>query len=298
MLAIPTSAAGREPRRRRPFRRGAALLPSLFTVANLGMGWYSLQQACLALQLRDPTGRLQAGHLDAAAKAIGWAILLDGFDGRIARLTNSSSAFGREFDSLADVISFGVAPALLAYIWGLRFLPLSPARLQPLDHAGQLISFLFLIACAARLARFNISGADPKPSNPGRPDRKYFVGMPTPAAAGMIAATVHFFASPHFYFGEPNTSGFAATAWLAFLLLLSYFMVSTWRFFSFKDIDLRRRRRWVTIMLIALLLAGVWYFSEVLLLAIALAYTGSALVWRLVHYLHRSRRAPALSEKS
>ncbi len=279
-------------RRRRPFRRGVALLPSLFTVANLGMGWYSIQQACLALQLRDPSLGRQAGHLDAAAKAIGWAILLDGFDGRIARLTNSSSAFGREFDSLADVISFGVAPALLAYIWGIRFLLLPGSQYQPLDHAGQIVCFLFVIACAARLARFNIMSGDAKPSNPGRDERKYFVGMPTPAAAGMSAAVVHFFASRNFQFGQPNTNGLAAIAWLALMLLLSYFMVSTWRFFSFKDINLRRRRTWETVMLIALLFGAIWFFSELVLLGVAVTYTGSAILWRLTYYWRRSRRHP------
>ncbi len=288
MLGMP--AGLQTPRRRRPFRRGAALLPSLFTVANLGMGWYSIQQACLALQLRDPTLGRQAGHLDAAAKAIGWAMLLDFVDGFMARWTHTSSAFGREFDSLADVISFGVAPALLAYIWGLRFLSLPPAQMQPLDHAGQIVCFLFVIACAARLARFNIAGLEAKPSNPGRADRKYFVGMPTPAAAGLAAAVVHFFASRNFRYGEPNTSGVAAIAWLALLLLLSFFMVSTWRFLSFKELALRRRRTWATVVQYALLVGVIFFFSEVVLLAVAITYTGAAVFWRLSHYWHRGRR--------
>ena len=293
-LTARTSGPADHPRprqMRRSFRRGTALLPSLFTVANLGMGWYALQQTCLALQSLG--GRAAADRLDLAAKAIGWAILLDGMDGRIARLTGSSSAFGREFDSLADVISFGVAPALLGFIWGLRFLTLQPRLGIPLNHAGELIAFLFVVACAARLARFNLSGPEASPSNPGRPDRKYFVGMPAPAAAGLVAAVVHFFASPHFLFNDPNQSLTGALLWLTLLLAISYLMVSRWRFFSFKDIDLRRRRRWVTTVAVGLLLAGIWYFSEVLLLLLAVVYVGTAIYWRLEH---RLRRRPSRGE--
>ena len=109
-------------------------------------------------------------------------------------MTNTASDFGKELDSLADVITFGVAPSLLAYIWGFHFLPesINPQLRQHLLQAGGFICFLFLIGGASRLARFNISH-DPQPRNPGRPDRKYFVGMPIPAAAGILAATVHFF---------------------------------------------------------------------------------------------------------
>lgn len=266
-------------------RRGVVLLPSLFTVANLGMGWFAIQQTVLALQSPDA-----AGLLDSAAKAIGWAILLDGLDGRIARMANATSAFGREFDSLADVISFGVAPALLAYVWGLRFLALSPGWTLGLNRAAQIVVFLFVVAGAARLARFNIASHDSHPSNPGKPGKRYFVGMPIPAAAGAIAAVVHFFASPTFFFTTVNTSAAWAIVWLAIVLSLGWFMVSTWRFYSFKEIDLGRRHPYVFMVILAALMAGLWYYSEVVLMAVVLVYVGSALTWRLSHYLHRWRR--------
>ena len=108
-------------------------------------------------------------------------------------MTNTCSDFGKELDSLADAITFGVAPSLLALIWGFHFLPdtMNPQLHENLLHAGAFICFLYLIGGVSRLARFNISH-DPLPRNPGRPDRKYFVGMPIPAAAGLLAATVHF----------------------------------------------------------------------------------------------------------
>lgn len=272
----------------RPLRRGVALLPSLFTIANLGMGWYAIQQSVLALQTPDP-----AVFLDAAAKAIGWAILLDGLDGRIARMANATSAFGREFDSLADVISFGVAPAIMAYVWGLRFLPASPHAALALNRAAQIAVFLFVVAGAARLARFNISTHDAHPSNPGKPGKRYFVGMPIPAAAGIIAAIVHFFASPSFFFMAVNTSALLAGFWLALVVGLAWLMVSTWRFYSFKEIDLGRRHPYVFMVSLAALMAGIWYYSEVVLLGVALLYVGSALSWRAIYYLHRYRHRPA-----
>ncbi|MGH9486314.1 MAG: CDP-alcohol phosphatidyltransferase family protein [Terriglobales bacterium] len=282
---MPTIPPQHQPQ---PLRRGVALLPSLFTVANLGMGWYAIQQSLLALQSAAP-----AGLLDTAAKAIGWAILLDGLDGRIARMANATSAFGREFDSLADVISFGVAPAILAYIWGLRFLAVSHPALVGLNRAGQIIVFLFVVAGAARLARFNIDTdvtGPVRPSNPGKPGKRYFVGMPIPAAAGTIAAIVHFFASPAFVFTAVNRYAFLAGLWLALVLALDWLMVSTWRFYSFKDIDLGRRHPYVFMVIIAALFAGIWYYSEVVLLGLAVVYLGTAVFWRATHYLHQRRR--------
>src|SRR5207302_3140734 len=124
--------------------------------------------------------------------AIGTAAYLDGLDGRIARMTNTTSDFGREMDSLADVVSFGMAPAVLAFAWGVQFIGpgISATTRGHIFDVGYFIAFLFLLCCALRLARFNIQ-KNPVPKNPGRSDRKYFVGMPTPAAAAMVAATVY-----------------------------------------------------------------------------------------------------------
>ena len=162
------------------------LLPSLFTVGNIAAGFFSITQTMAAI-----TGAGDAHtHLDWAAIAIIFAIPFDALDGRIARMTNTCSDFGKELDSLADAITFGVAPSLLALIWGFHFLPdsINPQLHENLLHAGAFICFLFLIGGVSRLARFNISH-DAQPRNPGRPDRKYFVGMPIPAAAGLLAAT-------------------------------------------------------------------------------------------------------------
>ncbi|HLQ50381.1 MAG TPA: phosphatidylcholine/phosphatidylserine synthase, partial [Terriglobales bacterium] len=162
---------GRPPRR---LSKGMYILPSLFTTANIAFGYYAI------LQITHGSAA-DAWHFDNAAKAIGFAVLFDGLDGRIARMTGTSSDFGRELDSLADVITFGVAPALLAWMWGFRQLPTNLGELyNKLLQFGAIASFLFLMAGASRLARFNIT-SNPQPSNPGRPGKKYFVGMPIPA---------------------------------------------------------------------------------------------------------------------
>src|SRR5215469_14460785 len=167
-------------------RKGMYLLPSLFTTANIALGFYAILQATHA-SLTEPW------HMDFAAKAIGFAVLFDGLDGRIARMTRTESDFGKELDSLADVITFGVAPALLAWMWGFHFLPsdLPPDVRRWVLDLGSIAAFAFLLMGASRLARFNIT-INPQPSNPGRPGKKYFVGMPIPAGAGVIAAVVHF----------------------------------------------------------------------------------------------------------
>ena len=168
-------------------RRGMYVLPSLFTAGNIAAGYYAITQSLQG-------SRLEPGTSTAPPSPFGFAIPFDALDGRIARMTNTTSDFGKELDSLADVITFGVAPSILAYIWGFRILPMTiiPRLRRMLVELGAFVCFLFLLCGASRLARFNISH-DPQPKNPGRPDRKYFVGMPIPAAAGVIAAVVHCF---------------------------------------------------------------------------------------------------------
>src|ERR1700756_3404645 len=206
-----------EPSRLHPIRHGMYVLPSLFTAGTIAMGYYAVLQSIRGMITSDPA------CFDHAAIAIVLAGVFDGLDGRIARLTNTSSAFGRELDSLADVITFGVAPSLLAYLWGFHLLP------QFLDHPefrtklvqlGAVGSFLFLGGGGSRLARFNIM-VNPQPSNPGRPDKKYFVGMPIPAGAGVVAAVVHF------TLGLPLGDPWMAIVALLLVLTVAYLMVST-----------------------------------------------------------------------
>jgi CDP-diacylglycerol--serine O-phosphatidyltransferase len=258
----------------RRLKRGAFLVPSLLTTANMALGFYALVQAVLGFT----KGLGGAVFFDRSAIAIGWAIIFDGWDGRVARLMNATSDFGRELDSLADCITFGLAPAFLAYAWGIA--AVDPYTVGPfhehLHRAGLVICFLFLVCGAARLARFNIS-TNPIPTNPGKPGRKYFVGLAIPAGAGVIAAIVHF------ENGQVNDWVGWPVMWMAIVLGTSLLMVSTWRYYSFKDIHLGR----ANIVLIAAVLGLVYLFSEQVLLLVALLYTGSGVVFRIAHMFRR-----------
>lgn len=279
-VEVPRRRQQDKPARR--LRKGMYILPSLFTTANIAAGYYAI------LQVTHGTLADHA-HFDNAAKAIGFAVLFDGLDGRIARMTGTSSDFGRELDSLADVITFGVAPALLAWMWGFRQLP--PGMLSSQEMVGKIAqfgaiaSFLFLVAGASRLARFNIV-SNPQPSNPGRPGKKYFVGMPIPAGAGVIAAVVHFSG------GDPLVWWGSAITWMLIVVTAAYLMVSTWRFYSFKDIDFNSRQPFRLIVLLALLLAAIWMFSRPVLFIIALTYMFSGVFWRLQWMFRRKPNPP------
>jgi len=260
-------------------RRGMYLLPSLFTVGNIAAGFFSITETIRAISGDAAT------HLDWAAIAILFAIPFDTLDGRIARMTNTTSEFGKELDSLADAITFGMAPSLLALIWGFHFLPQSidPRLLLHLHQAGAFICFLFLIGGVSRLARFNISH-DAQPRNPGRPGRKYFVGMPIPAAAGFLAATVHM------CWGIPIPVWWIAVLWLILVGLSGFLMVSTWRFWSGKEINFSRAHPFQLLFLLAIVFYVVIRYSNFVIFAIALTYMFSGIWARAAYGWSRRRR--------
>jgi CDP-diacylglycerol---serine O-phosphatidyltransferase len=279
IVDVPKRRKEDHPPRRQ--RKGMYILPSLFTTANLAAGYYAILQV-----MHGTVG--EPWHFDFAAKAIGFAVLFDGLDGRIARMTKTSSDFGRELDSLADVITFGVAPALLAYMWGFHLLPAMaiPEFRTKLVQFGAVASFLFLVAGASRLARFNIA-MNPQPSNPGRPDKKYFVGMPIPAGAGVIAAVVHLTN------GDPLSFLIQVITWLLLVLAVGYLMVSTWRFYSFKDIHFKSRQPFRVMILLAAIFVSIWFWSRWVLFGIALLYMFSGVWWRLQWIIRRRPTPPA-----
>ncbi|HLK46488.1 MAG TPA: CDP-diacylglycerol--serine O-phosphatidyltransferase [Bryobacteraceae bacterium] len=283
---------------RRP-RRAAYALPTLFTAGNIFLGYISILRSFRGAMEAAAAAPGAADHFSIAARAIGAAVVLDGIDGRIARMTNTTSDFGREMDSLADVISFGLAPAVLAFAWGVQFIDPSIAASirSQIFNAGYFIAFLFLLCGAARLARFNIQ-KNPIPKNPGRPDRKYFVGLPIPAAAALVAAVVYSYDS------EPLVWWPASVVWLALLLLLGFLMVSTWRYYSFKGINLNKAYSPLIIILVGGLIYATWNYSQIVFLVLTVAYVGSGIVIRLGGIIRRRLRhtppppAPAPAEHS
>jgi len=241
--------------RKTRFRRGVYVLPSLLTMGNMFCGY-----ACVVYAMR--------AEYEVAASFIGFAVVLDMLDGRIARLIGATSAFGVEFDSLADVISFGMAPAILSFLWGL----------EPLNRLGWAAGFLFVAAAAMRLARFNIQS-----SSGG--DKRYFVGMPSPAAAAIPASTV--FAYPY---GLPDYR--AALPALLMVLVPAVLMVSTVKFRSFKTLAAPTRRPSRVLLLFAAGFLLITWLHRYVLAVMAYAYLLSAFVeMAIVRFKHRGGRS-------
>jgi len=266
-------------------RRGMFILPSLFTAGGIGLGYFAITQTIDAVTSGATHGGDPSMHLDRAAVAICVAIPFDALDGRIARMTNTTSDFGKELDSLADAITFGVAPAMLAWIWGFHFLAESVAQglSQPILQIGTFICFLYMLCGVSRLARFNTS-TDALPKNPGRQDRKYFVGMPIPAAAGLVASTVHLF------YGIPNPYWWLALIWIALVGLLGFLMVSKWRFWSGKEINLGTTQPYQLLAVLAVFLFVLIRFSRGALFFVGLTYTFSGIWARAAYSWSRRRR--------
>lgn len=248
-------------------RRGIYLLPSMMTVANMLCGFYAVMST------------LKGGtmDLDNAAKAIGLAIVFDSFDGFLARATGTSSEFGKQFDSLADMVSFGIAPAALAFTWGIRGIAETDfLDIRKLHQIGWWVALSFVICCAWRLARFNIQGMAPGTGS------KYFVGLPCPAAAGLIAATVHAIKSP-------IEAWWWSVVWMVIVLGDAALMSSTVRYRSFKNIPMWARQKSVFVIVMALLVWLILSYSEVVLMVIAVVFVTSGVTLHTVrmarHYL-------------
>jgi len=236
----------------RRVRRGAYLLPSLITIGNILLGFYAivlgLRQA--GLFLRDPDAQGLRAGFDIAALLVFTAAILDTLDGKLARALGTESEFGKEYDSLADVFTFGAVPALLTYLWGL----------SEWGRVGWLVPFFYLVCTATRLARFNVQHKVV--------DARYFVGLPTPAAAGSVCSILFF--APH---SEWRT-------WMQLLalvatMLIGALMVSTFRYRSLKGLDLRKRWSYRAFVPIAAVILVLAFEPRATFLAITWLYTVS-----------------------
>lgn len=244
---------------KRKLRRGLYLLPTCFTTGNLFCGFYSVIES-----LR--------GSFGDAAMLIIVAGILDALDGWIARLTGTTSDFGVEYDSLADVVSFGVAPAVMAYGWGLT----------PFGRLGWLTAFLFVACAAARLARFNIQSSSQ--------DKRFFAGLPSPAAAGTPAAIVFAFPSPP---QDPVVGVLVA----ALVVLVAILMISRVRYRAFKKFDVRNRRSYVWVLPIAAVLAVVISEPRYTFMAMAAVYVTSGPIGAVLGLFSKSKETAASADR-
>jgi len=279
---------------RRGVKKGLYLIPSAFTAANIGCGFYAVMSALRGFQLigtGNPADILRAAsYLDYASIAIGLAVVFDMLDGRIARLTKTTTEIGIQLDSIADVVTFGLAPAVLAYVWGYG------ASLEDgsgLHRMGIFLSFMYLMCGAFRLARFNVQSSRPRILAEGtiKVDKKSFVGLPIPVAGGLIAAIIHFTPRPLVYYG-PERAEIYSVMLMALVGFLSVLMVSTIRFSSFKEVGTRTRSMRTIIIVVAFFMLIILY-SQHVLLGLATSYILYGLLSRAIGMF---RRRPDLSK--
>ncbi|HEY7462012.1 MAG TPA: phosphatidylcholine/phosphatidylserine synthase [Gemmatimonadota bacterium] len=262
------------PRGQPRLRRSIHVLPNLFTIGNLFFGYFSITASV-------------RGDFDTAAVAIILGAVLDALDGAVARLVRSPTPFGVQLDSLADVVTFGIAPAVLAYLWGIGGLEgVSVPFVQDLKNLGWIGSFAFLVGGALRLARYNVASQEPAPvSAPPR----HFTGMPIPTAAGTVAATVHFFK-------EPIASWTFGALWTALVFALGLFMVSTVPFVSLRHFLARHRRGHLVVGVVGILLAAIYVYSEVVLFGLLVLYLTYSAWYNLVPAVRRWEDRPTEQE--
>ncbi len=279
---------------RRGLRKGVYLIPSVFTAANIGMGFYAVIAAVRGFQFvgnGTQADFLQAAvYLDNAAKAIGWALLFDMLDGRLARMTKTTTEIGIQLDSIADIVTFGLAPAVLAYVWGYG------ATLEEgggLHNLAWFLSFMYLMCGAFRLARFNVQASRPRLLAEGtiKVDKKSFVGLPIPVAACLIAAIIHFEPLPLVRYG-PERAQVYSILLMALVGVLSVLMVSTLRFPSFKTVGTRSRSMRTIILAVGVGML-IFLYSRYVLLALVIGYILHGLLSRVIGVF---RRRAELSE--
>src|SRR5690349_3487828 len=267
---------------RRGLRKGLYLIPSLFTAANILMGFLSVMASLRGFQIlgsATPDLAAAANHFNTAAVTIGWALLFDMVDGRIARMTKTTTEIGIQLDSIADVVTFGLAPAVLAYVWGYGA---SLTEGSDLHRLAWFLSFMYLICGAFRLARFNVQASRPRIIAEGTPkvDKKSYVGLPIPVAGGLIAALVHFSPVPLIYFGSEKAQLYSGLL-MVLVGFLSVMMVSTWRFSSFNTVGTNVRSMRTIILALSVLML-IFLYSQYVLLAIVIMYILYGLVSRMV----------------
>jgi CDP-diacylglycerol--serine O-phosphatidyltransferase len=248
--------------------RGIYLLPNLFTTGALFGGFYAIIAA-------------MKGRFELAAIAIFLAMLLDGLDGRVARLTNTQSAFGAEYDSLSDMASFGIAPSLVIYQWSLVYM----AGLGPVwGKLGWLAAFIYTASAALRLARFN--------TQIGTADKRFFKGLPSPAAAAVIVGAVWVCEIYEISGQDVMLPAFALT------LLTGLAMVSSFAYFSFKDFDLKRRVPFIAVLIVLLIFVLVSIETATVLFMLFLIYLLSGPVLALIRFSRKRRRKAQISEET
>lgn len=255
------------------------MIPTAFTAANVAMGFLAVLYSIRGFQLVNTQPTVAAGYFDYAAIAIGLAILFDTLDGRVARMTKTATEIGVQFDSLADVLTFGIAPIALIYSWAIG----ASFDEHSSEHAfGVFLLFMYLMCGAFRLARFNLQATRPRVLQEGTPkvDKKNFVGLPIPPAAGLLASFVHYSPLPLNSHGE-GLASFYAYLVMILLAVLGVLMVSTLRYSSMKTVGTGRRNLYLLLVIAATGML-IWLYSRYVLLIISGGYVAHGVIWYLL----------------
>ena len=277
----------------RGLKKGLYLIPTAFTAANIAMGFLTVLSSVRAFQLVATNPEQAAVYFKYAALGIALAILFDTLDGRVARMTRTATEIGVQLDSLADVLTFGIAPTVLIYSWAVGATLDEPNSL----HAfGVFVLFMYLMCGTFRLARFNLQATRPRVLSEGAPkvDKKNFVGLPIPPAAGLLASIVYLHPFPLSYY-EPNLSRVYTTLMIILMVVLALLMVSTIRYSSFKTAGAGRQSIYL-ILVIAALGMLTYLYSQYMLFGIALAYVSHGIIWYIVSLFGSKRRRKAETE--
>jgi CDP-diacylglycerol--serine O-phosphatidyltransferase len=281
--------------RHRGIRKGLYVIPTMFTAANIGMGFLAIIYSLRGFQANTDNPGLASTYFDYAAIAIGLAILFDTLDGRVARMTRTATEIGVQFDSLADVLTFGIAPTALIYSWGIAAV-FGEATTE--YRFGVFLLFMYLMCGAFRLARFNIQSTRPRVLLEGTPklDKKNFVGLPIPPAAGLLASIVHFAPEPLSTYSV-EWPRFYAIMTMTLIAVLGLLMVSTLKYTSFKNVGTGRRSFYV-ILLIAALGMTIYLYSRYALLILSATYVAHGVIWYIITAIRPRREAVAASGTS
>lgn len=277
-------------------KKGLYVIPSAFTAANIAMGFLAVLSSLRGFQVIASNSEQAAVYFGYAAKAIVFAIIFDTLDGRVARMTRTSTEIGVQLDSLADVLTFGIAPIVMIYGWaiGATF-----DESNTLHGVGVFVLFMYLMCGTFRLARFNLQATRPRVLMEGAPkvDKKNFVGLPIPPAAGLLASIVYLHPLPLNSLANENSSHFYTILMMFLMAILGLLMVSTLRYTSFKTVGAGRRSVYLILVVAA---AGmlVWLFPQYMLFGIAVAYVAHGVIWFLLGLLRPRRRKPEVSEKT
>jgi CDP-diacylglycerol---serine O-phosphatidyltransferase len=269
------------------FKKGLYVIPTAFTAANVAMGFIAVIYSIRGFQIISTNPVTASGYFNYAAVAIGLAILFDTLDGRVARMTKTATEIGVQFDSLADVLTFGIAPIALIYSWGIAAaFPESSSQYG----FGVFLLFMYLMCGAFRLARFNLQSMRPRVLAEGTPkvDKKNFVGLPIPPAAGLLASIVHFAPMPLSSYGE-SLGRFYCLLIMVLIAVLGVLMVSTIRYSSMKTVGTGRRNLYLVLVIAAIGML-MFLYSNYVLLILSVAYVSHGLIWYVFTFL-RSRPA-------